>query len=86
MEELFVIITKHTIIVINSMALVIIVIGTIEAFVVGLRAMLRPEVQAQRFRTSWVRYARWLVAGLICDTLEPGIEPSVDRQAALTAS
>ena len=29
---------------------------------------------------------RWLVAGLICDTLEPGIEPSVDRQAALTAS
>ena len=29
---------------------------------------------------------RWLVAGLICDTLEPGIEPSVDRHAALTAS
>ena len=29
---------------------------------------------------------RWLVAGLICDTLEPGIEPSVDRQVALTGS
>ena len=28
---------------------------------------------------------RWLVAGLICDTLEPGIESSVERQAALTA-
>ena len=29
---------------------------------------------------------RWLVAGLICDTLEPGIEPSVDRQVALSGS
>jgi len=27
---------------------------------------------------------RWLVAGLICDTLESRIEQSVDRQVALT--
>jgi hypothetical protein len=29
---------------------------------------------------------RWLVAGLVCDTLEPEIEQTMNRQAALMAS
>jgi hypothetical protein len=28
----------------------------------------------------------WLVAGLVCDTLESGTEPSMDRQAVLTGN
>ena len=28
---------------------------------------------------------RWLVAGLVCDTFESGLERSVDRQVALAA-
>ena len=27
---------------------------------------------------------RWLVAGLVCDTFESGIEQTMNRQAALT--
>ena len=29
---------------------------------------------------------RWLVAGLLCDTLDSGIEQTMNRQAALTCS
>ena len=29
---------------------------------------------------------RWLVAGLVCDTLETGMQPASSRQAVLAAS
>ena len=45
------------------MALIVIFIGTVEAFFAGTKAMLSsPSGHEQR--DVWLRYARWLVAGL----------------------
>lgn len=57
-------IIENTVLIINAMALVIIVIGTIEAFFVGLWATLSGSATKRRKREVWLRYSRWLVAGL----------------------
>jgi uncharacterized membrane protein len=90
MEEWLAIITRHTVVVIEAMALVIIAFGTAEAFLMGLRAMFSSSAQSPRFRQVWMRYARWLVAGLtfqlaadiIATAITPGWE-DVGRLAAI---
>jgi uncharacterized membrane protein len=90
MEEWFDIITRIAIVGIESMALVVITFGSCEAFVLGLRAMLSPLAPDQPFRGIWVRYARWLVAGLTfqlaADIIETAIAPGwtdIERLAAI---
>jgi uncharacterized membrane protein len=90
MEAWFDTITRVAIIVINSMALVIVFVGTVEAFVRGFLAILRPSPLDDRFRIVWVRYARWLVAGLTfqlgADIIETAIAPGwvdIGRLAAV---
>jgi uncharacterized membrane protein len=46
------------------MALLIISIGTIEAFFAGVRVLLISSATNEERRKVWVRYARWLIAGL----------------------
>jgi hypothetical protein len=64
MHEWLVAITNGTVAVIDAMVLVIIAIGTIQAFVQGLRVMLLPSATGHERRSVWLHYARWLVAGL----------------------
>jgi uncharacterized membrane protein len=52
------------IVVIEAMALLNIVIGTVQAFLAGLWTMLHPKTTDQQVRHVWTRYARWLLAGL----------------------
>jgi uncharacterized membrane protein len=79
MEYRFDTTTRIAIIVINSMALVVVFVGTVEAFVRSFLAILRPSPLDPRFRFVWVRYARWLVAGLTfqlaADIIETAIAP-----------
>ena len=90
MEEWLAIITRHAVVVIEAMALVIIIYGTAEAFLKGLLAMFSVSGQGPRFRQVWMRYARWLVAGLtfqlaadiIATAITPGWE-DVGRLAAI---
>ncbi|MBL8581488.1 MAG: DUF1622 domain-containing protein [Rhizobiaceae bacterium] len=63
MRELLVIATEWSIVVIDFLALAIILVGTVEAFIVGARTMLGSPTGHER-RDVWLRYARWLVAGL----------------------
>jgi uncharacterized membrane protein len=76
--------------VINVMALVVIVTGSVEAFVASARALAtyRNVPGAQR-RSIWVRYARWLVAGLTfqlgADIVETMIAPTWDEIGRLAA-
>jgi uncharacterized membrane protein len=90
MEESLHAVTKLAMTVIDWMALVIIVIGTLEAFVNGLRAMFAYPDASHEARLVWLRYARWLVAGLTfqlaADVLETAIAPSwqdIGRLAAI---
>ena len=64
MKEWLNFIIEDTSVIINAMAVVIIAIGTIEVFFKSLRDILRPSTTGHQLRDEYLRYARWLVAGL----------------------
>jgi uncharacterized membrane protein len=79
-EEWLTLVSTHAIVVIEAMALLNIVIGTVQAFVAGLRTMLNPKTSDQEARYVWIRYARWLLAGLTfqlaADIIKTAVAPS----------
>ena len=89
MEEWLIFLTKMSVVLIDAMALVIIVAGTIEVFVAALRFMLNPSATNHEKRVIWLRYAGWLVAGLTfqlaADVIETAIAPSWDDIGKLGA-
>jgi uncharacterized membrane protein len=76
MKEWLILISENAIIVIDALALVIIVVGTIEAFIKGLGLMLS-SVSGHEQAGLWLRYARWLVAGLTFQLAADIIETSI---------
>jgi uncharacterized membrane protein len=56
--------TKDTVLIIDAMALIIVAVGTVEAFVTGLWVAFPAPAGSRRLRPVWLRYGRWLVAGL----------------------
>ena len=88
MEEWFAYLTRNATTVIDLMALVVICLGTLEAFANTLR-FLFVAGNGHELRTHWLRYARWLVAGLTfqlaADVLETAIAPSWDDVGKLAA-
>lgn len=76
MKEWLDFVTENAIVVIDIMALVIILAGTVEAFFSGLRVMLSSPTGHER-RDVWLRYARWLVAGLTFQLAADIIETSI---------
>ena len=76
MKDWLIFTTGYAIVVIDWLALILIVIGTVEAFFGGLRLMFSsPTGHVQR--DVWLRYARWLVAGLTFQLAADIIETSV---------
>ena len=63
MKEWLVFATVNAITLINAMALIIIVAGTIEAFYSVVRNVAT-SADGQRKQEIWARFAHWLVAGL----------------------
>ncbi len=80
MDEWLAFVAKNVITVIEAMALVTIVIGTIVVVFSGIPAMLRPSSTDKDVRHIWLRYARWLVAGLTlqlaADIIRTSVAPS----------
>jgi uncharacterized membrane protein len=76
MKEWLVFATEYAIVFIDAMALVIIVIGTVEAFIGGLRLIFSSPSGHEK-RDLWLRYARWLVAGLTFQLAADIIETSI---------
>jgi len=77
MKEWLITVTEYTIVVIDAMALVIVLFGTVEAFVSGLRMMLAGTATNIERRELWLRYARVLVAGLTFQLGADIIETSI---------
>jgi uncharacterized membrane protein len=76
MKEWLTVVTEYAIVGIDALALVFIVVGTIETFINGLRLMLfSPSGHEQR--DVWLRYARWLIAGLTFQLAADIIETSI---------
>jgi uncharacterized membrane protein len=76
MKEWLIVVTEYAIVVIDWMALVIVLIGTVEAFFRGLGALLSSRSGHER-RDVWLRYARWLVAALTFQLAADIIETSI---------
>lgn len=80
MEEWLVAITKGAVRCVELMALVILFLGTVQAFINGLRAMLRPSATNHQRREVWLQYSRWLIYGLTfqlaADIIETSVAPS----------
>jgi uncharacterized membrane protein len=55
--------TQVVVVALESMATLLIAFGSIEAFIGAVRALASPVGTPQR-REVWIRYARWLIAGL----------------------
>jgi uncharacterized membrane protein len=88
MREWLTIATEYSILVIDAMALVLILLGTVEAFFGGIRVMFS-SAGGHAQRDVWLRYARWLVAGLTfqlaADVIETSIAPSWEDIARVAA-
>ena len=79
MREWLTTVTEPAIVLIDALALLVILIGTIEVTVKVARASFKP-LGDQLARREWLRYARWLVAALTlqlaADILETSISTS----------
>jgi uncharacterized membrane protein len=88
MREWLVLATNLAVDAIDWLALVLIVVGAIEAFVLGLWTMFSSS-EGHHEREVWLRLGRWLVAGLTfqlaADVLETAITTSWDEVARLAA-
>jgi uncharacterized membrane protein len=69
-------VTEPVTVAIDALALLAIVVGTLEVLGKILRAAVRPMTDLER-RTAWLRYARWLVAALTFQLAADIIETSV---------
>jgi uncharacterized membrane protein len=80
--------TNVAVAVIDWLALVLIVVGAVEAFFLGLWTMFSAR-DGHHERDVWLRLGRWLVAGLTfqlaADVLETAITTSWDEVARLAA-
>ncbi|HEV2099645.1 MAG TPA: DUF1622 domain-containing protein [Stellaceae bacterium] len=88
MEEWLHLVTRDAIVIIDAMALIIVAIGSFEAFFTVLWAAF-PAPAHLRFREILVRYGRWLVAGLTfqlaADIIGTSIAPSWQEVGQLGA-
>ncbi|MET0658844.1 MAG: DUF1622 domain-containing protein [Steroidobacteraceae bacterium] len=68
--------TEHAIVLIDLFALVIVIVGTMEAFAGAVRLMFQGPSGQER-REIWLRYGRWLVAALTFQLAADIIETSI---------
>ena len=89
MKEWLVVITEHSVVIINAMALLMIAYGSVEAFLRAVGAIAKPSPGRNALRPAYLGYARWLIAGLTfqlaADILETAIAPSWDDVGRLAA-
>jgi uncharacterized membrane protein len=87
MKEWLIAITEHAVLVINAMALLVIVFGTLQAFLGSIRLAFAGNYLESRGILQ--RFGRWLVAGLTfqlaADILQTSVAPSWDELGKLAA-
>jgi uncharacterized membrane protein len=89
LRDALVLVTETAVVVIDWMATILIVVGTLEAFVFGTLALLSSRSGHVK-REIWIRYARWLVVGLsfqlAADIIETSIRTDWDSIGRLAAT
>ena len=83
MKDWLTIISGNVVVIINAIALVVIVIGTIDAFFRSIGALINRSETSHQLRDEYYRYAHWLVTGLsfqlAADIVETAITPTWDE-------
>src|SRR5215472_16364940 len=69
-------VSEAAITLIDALALLVILVGTIQVSIKVARASFKP-LGDQLARQAWLRYARWLVAGLTLQLAADSIETSI---------
>ncbi len=89
MKEWLEFLTEYAVQIIDLMALLVIAIGTAEMFLKCLLGVFRPSATRQELRDGYLRYARWLIAGLTfqlaADIIETASAPTWDDIGRLAA-
>lgn len=76
LTEVLTTLTRNAVVIIDIMAFAVIVYGTVEAFISGVKVLLS-SADGHTRRDVWLRYARWLVAGLTFQLAADIIETSI---------
>ena len=76
MKEWLSSVSEPTIVIIDAIALVVIVIGTIQVCICVVRSMFM-SVSNHELRDYWLQYARWLVAAMTFQLAADIIETSI---------
>lgn len=76
LREWLMVVTEPAVLLIDAIALVVIVLATLQA-VVGMLRLLRSKAGDHERRQVWMRYARWLIAGLTFQLAADIIETSI---------
>jgi uncharacterized membrane protein len=89
MEELLGVSSRYIGLALEAMAIAIIAVGSVKAFIAGLGAMvLRPSLH-DAIREVWLDYARYLIAGLTfqlaADIVRTTVAPTWDDIGRLAA-
>jgi uncharacterized membrane protein len=74
-KEWLALLTEYAIVIIDGIALAVVFYGTVEAFIKAVPLALSPS--GHRTREVWLRYARWLVAGLTFQLAADIVETSI---------
>lgn len=81
MRELLIYVTESVVLLTDAIALIIITIGTVGAFFGSIKLWSSRHASAETVdherRRVWLRYARWLVAGLTFQLASDIIESSI---------
>lgn len=89
MKEWVTFFADYTILVINAMALLIIAIGAVEMFFTSMRTLFQPSPSGRALPVGYLRFARWLIAGLTfqlaADVIETASAPTWDDIGRLAA-
>jgi uncharacterized membrane protein len=89
MNDWLAIVVAHVVMIIQVMALLVVVFGTLQAFAHSVRAMFRPSLGGRDFHAGYIRFARWLIAGLTfqlaADIVQTAFAPSWDEVGQLAA-
>jgi uncharacterized membrane protein len=81
--------TEYAVLVIDAMALLVIASGTVQAFVTGIVGGFFQAQTDHSLRLVWLRYGRWLIAGLTfqlaADIIETSVAPTWEDLGRLAA-
>ncbi|CDZ68263.1 Hypothetical protein NGAL_HAMBI2605_65480 [Neorhizobium galegae bv. orientalis] len=76
MRDILVVATEYAIITIDMLALLVIFVGTLEA-TYAIARLVVSSVDERRRQEIWLRYGRWLVAGLTFQLAADIVETSI---------